>query len=316
MRKTTSSLSGSRRRTSELNGGRRRPTHLNGKSKTSQLEFSHGFLTQKELDQDFIAFNSENRRYNFPHRTLTPHRAVFLQADPIRFLHTSRILTDFTSDIIGVLYSYGASNPSRFVDPIGLQIIDTGGVGDLDASVPLPAGATSWFQPTGRIGVGMISREDIAALEAEINRLKDSNCFVLVVRILANYKILGQALQKCDLIFIAAHGGKTPPYIELPGDPDKFSWPANATASQCWIGACQGQGIATNLNAAQNPGSSTSYTTLPGNAFDPAGDILRSQVIQGITAALKKLHDVTCCPIKTVCLLSGPQQHVARPPRK
>jgi hypothetical protein len=39
--------------------------------------------TEKELDPDFVDFNSVNRRYHFPARFYTPFRAAFGQIDPI-----------------------------------------------------------------------------------------------------------------------------------------------------------------------------------------------------------------------------------------
>jgi hypothetical protein len=55
----------------------------NFESRWRQLEFSCGFLTQKELDPDFVDFNSVNRRYHFPARFYLPFRGVFAQVDPL-----------------------------------------------------------------------------------------------------------------------------------------------------------------------------------------------------------------------------------------
>jgi hypothetical protein len=51
---------------------------------SSQLEFSCEFLTQKELDLDAVAFNSNYQRYHFPKRLDLPFRGVFGQFDPIQ----------------------------------------------------------------------------------------------------------------------------------------------------------------------------------------------------------------------------------------
>lgn len=75
----------------------------------------------KELDPDFVAFNSNNRRYHYPLRSYTPFRAAFLQRDPL--LHTIR--TSHDADILRAtlryLYGYAAMNPTDFVDPMGLK---------------------------------------------------------------------------------------------------------------------------------------------------------------------------------------------------
>ncbi len=66
-------------------------------------------FTGKELDPDFIAFNSQNRRYHFPARFYLPNRGVFGQVDPL-FEKNKR-----------ALYSYAANTPTRFVDPDGRE---------------------------------------------------------------------------------------------------------------------------------------------------------------------------------------------------
>jgi hypothetical protein len=50
---------------------------------TSQLELFCEFLTGKELDPNFVDFNSVNRRYHFPARFYLPFRGVFAQVDPL-----------------------------------------------------------------------------------------------------------------------------------------------------------------------------------------------------------------------------------------
>jgi hypothetical protein len=56
----------------------------------SQSEFPSEFLTQKELDPDAIAFNSQNNRYHFPARFYLPFRGVFGQVDPLFNRYTNQ----------------------------------------------------------------------------------------------------------------------------------------------------------------------------------------------------------------------------------
>jgi RHS repeat-associated protein len=78
----------------------------------SQSEFPCRFLTQKELDPDAVAFNSNNNRYHFPFRFYLSFRGHFGQLDP--FVLGSVHTIDF--------YAYALGNPPRFVDPFGLYI--------------------------------------------------------------------------------------------------------------------------------------------------------------------------------------------------
>jgi hypothetical protein len=81
---------------------------------TRQSLVSSRFLNQKELDPDFVDFNSVNRRYHYPARTLVSFRASFLQSDPlVRFVLSSQL---------GHLVRYGFADcsPSVDVDPTGL----------------------------------------------------------------------------------------------------------------------------------------------------------------------------------------------------
>jgi len=68
-----------------------------------------GFETQKELDPDFVAFNSENRRYHFPARVYLPIRGAFAQIDPL--------VQEIASS---PAYSYAEDRPTSLVDPAGL----------------------------------------------------------------------------------------------------------------------------------------------------------------------------------------------------
>jgi hypothetical protein len=58
--------------------------HQGVEEEGSQSDLFCGFLTQKELDPNFVDFNSVNRRYHFPSRYYIPFRGVFGQVDPLR----------------------------------------------------------------------------------------------------------------------------------------------------------------------------------------------------------------------------------------
>jgi hypothetical protein len=144
MRETTSSLRSCRTCTSGHGGGRRRSTTARPESQPSQSESSCRFLTQKELDPDAVAFNSQNNRYHFPARFYLPFRGVFAQLDPLvvlppnlSSLNTIRtgkqLAPDFRAFTSGQKryhfpdrfrrngYRYAISNPIRFTDSMGLQ---------------------------------------------------------------------------------------------------------------------------------------------------------------------------------------------------
>jgi RHS repeat-associated protein len=74
--------------------------------------------TGKELDPDFIAANSQSRRYHFPARFYVPFRAIFAQIDPqaTRSAGTRR-----------ALYLYVMANPLMLVDPDGREWFGSGG---------------------------------------------------------------------------------------------------------------------------------------------------------------------------------------------
>jgi hypothetical protein len=82
------------------------------------LEFSNGFLTQKELDPDFIAANSQSRRYHFPARFYVPFRAIFAQIDPQSMMSAGNKRA---------LYLYVMANPLLFVDPDGRDYVSDAG---------------------------------------------------------------------------------------------------------------------------------------------------------------------------------------------
>jgi len=107
-----------------VSAGRARGDHSRGRRssrkaarpKPSQSLVSSEFLTQKELDPDFVDFNSVNRRYHFPARTYVPFRSLFSTEDPL--IRVSNQLVP-----MGVLpYSiYSLRHPTHLVDPLGLQ---------------------------------------------------------------------------------------------------------------------------------------------------------------------------------------------------
>jgi hypothetical protein len=82
------------------------------KAKRSHALFSHRFLSQKELDPDFVDFNSVNRRYHYPARAYRPMLAGFIQLDAL-----------WISGIMTTRYRY-SMRPTFSVDPTGLQDLD------------------------------------------------------------------------------------------------------------------------------------------------------------------------------------------------
>src|SRR6185295_2463830 len=67
-------------------------------------------FSQKELDPDFIVFNSQSRRYHFPARSYMPLRANFIQIDPLAMGNPRRSQG---------LYLYAMANPIIRIDPTG-----------------------------------------------------------------------------------------------------------------------------------------------------------------------------------------------------
>jgi hypothetical protein len=80
------------------------------------LESSSRFLTQKELDPDAVAFNSQNNRYHFPARFYLPFRATWGQRDPLVLLLD---LLNFQTPLS--CYTYVGGRPTETVDPLGLM---------------------------------------------------------------------------------------------------------------------------------------------------------------------------------------------------
>jgi hypothetical protein len=70
-----------------------------------------GSFTGKELDPDFVAANSENRRYHFPARFYLPMRGMFGQVDPYELL--------FIDSPLRYHYLYTLHNPAIATDPSG-----------------------------------------------------------------------------------------------------------------------------------------------------------------------------------------------------
>lgn len=90
--------------------------------------------TQKELDPDFVAFNSQNRRYHFPARFYIPARGVFGQADPLLThnwllqLHAFGKRSDYARELSMPVsrpglhtYAYVGARATIKTDPSGLK---------------------------------------------------------------------------------------------------------------------------------------------------------------------------------------------------
>jgi hypothetical protein len=71
-------------------------------------------FSQKELDPDFVDFNSVNRAYHFPARTYVPFRARFMQFDP----QLIQMLVSAYEAVEGK-YTYAHANPAVLTDPTG-----------------------------------------------------------------------------------------------------------------------------------------------------------------------------------------------------
>ncbi|KAF0240843.1 MAG: hypothetical protein FD180_4739, partial [Planctomycetota bacterium] len=78
---------------------------------------------------DFVAFNSNNRRYHYPGRSYTPFRSAFMQVDGLARVPNPFIglKLGYWLDFAGVarvvreFYSFVRNNPSVLVDPTGLK---------------------------------------------------------------------------------------------------------------------------------------------------------------------------------------------------
>jgi len=104
----------------------RQASRGSARPKTRQSLVSSGFLNGKELDPDFVDFNSVNRRYHYPARGYVPFRAAFLQHDPL-LRHRTELPTLAMSVYrlstlgIGPLPPYMLLFATSMVDPLGLQ---------------------------------------------------------------------------------------------------------------------------------------------------------------------------------------------------
>ncbi len=107
-------------------------------------------FSQKELDPDFVDFNSVNRRYHYPYRTYHPFRSAFAQVDPL-----------LTGGIFNVRSkTHALLRPTLHADPLGLQEMrpaapPEGGIdiGADKAKYPLKQQVLSTMPGTGR-GLG------------------------------------------------------------------------------------------------------------------------------------------------------------------
>jgi hypothetical protein len=91
---------------------------------TSHAHVSSRLLTGKELDPDFVEFNSVSRRYEFLYRLYLPSRAAFAQRDIL-------LLALKAEPEISFQYSYALHSPTVNVDPLGLQDGDMRSAGDI-----------------------------------------------------------------------------------------------------------------------------------------------------------------------------------------
>jgi len=170
----------------------------------------------------------------------------------------------------------------------------------------LTAVAISFLEPGTRVSTDRITPDDIAALDAEVTRVKANPCYRVCVRMRATGAGINEALGKCDLVFLLAHGSKKKPYLSLGGNSKENvkSPPSVVTASSIWIGACHGQETVDALNGI----GSQRYRTLPPGNFDKNGEAGRHDMVQGLIAELKKLTATQCDAPKRVCILSGVQE--------
>lgn len=166
--------------------------------------------------------------------------------------------------------------------------------------------AVSFLEPGTRIATDRVTPDDIAQLDAEVARLQANSCYQVCVRLRATGKGINEALGKCDLVYILAHGSGKRPYLSLGGNPsaDVKSPPSIVTASNIWVGACHGQEIVNALNGI----GPQRYHTLPPTSFYQDGTAGRHAMIQGLIGELKKLTDTQCDAPKRVCILAGVQQ--------
>jgi hypothetical protein len=125
-----------------------------------QLEVLSEFLTGKELDPDFVAFNSVNQRVHFPFRFYLQFRGIFAQVDPLftrLSVRRSNSELNLASNIspnslshlghilpIG-LYQYSKNSPLLWVDPSGNDPCLTAALGGLGVGC-LCSGAVSFLQ--------------------------------------------------------------------------------------------------------------------------------------------------------------------------
>ena len=70
------------------------------------------------LDPDFVAFNSNNRRYHYPARAYAPFRSSWFQTDPLRRALSQRIAASLTGRSP---FHFVGARPTISTDPSGLE---------------------------------------------------------------------------------------------------------------------------------------------------------------------------------------------------
>jgi len=88
---------------------------LRNRPKTSQSNVSSEFLNGKELDPDFVDFNSVNRRYHYPARTYVPFRGAFVQVDPLHIALPNHASFGMPAYLLAM--------PVTGVDPTGRKLV-------------------------------------------------------------------------------------------------------------------------------------------------------------------------------------------------
>jgi RHS repeat-associated protein len=269
MRNTASSLRSSRTCTKHCCNSRRRSTRARSETKPSQLGSSCGFLTQKELDPDAVAFNSQNNRYHFPFRLYLPSRGVFGQIDTLVRTRTVDLIRYYTSI---ELYAYVQSRPTTWVDPLGLKAVccqgtDSKGnprsedncfvICNYSGDITNPYGHTS-FGPSFSKQVGYYPNgwHNDATKERFESVSKCWTCCCLsdqeLQQIVANY----------DKAMKAATPGDYPDNKPYPTGPSSAPWKATKNNCASSAASCTGGLGAPNLPP-----------TLPGNNFDTPDDL-------------------------------------------
>jgi hypothetical protein len=206
------------------------------------------------------------------------------------------------------LYEYVGGNPTNKIDSRGTQIEDEGGDGIIGRSYrrtiahktddELVVVRYSFFEPYRSINAG-----DIKDLEQALALIRAK--FELIVRVRTSTRMLTQALNNCDKVYLVAHGLDRSPYVKLNRTSD-WEFPLRPKAT-CWIGACRGRITADRLNSRE--GASNSYSSMPASVFDSDNTVIRTTQIKQLIIELDALRKSGCAPGKAkICVLAGYQQ--------